>query len=131
MAFKKIHFFKIFAHCGLISEALNSGYKTPACGDFCYRILIRTNWKILIFIPISFYYSFLLSFFSSKKVLNSHFLLNFFFQSKLAHIGESRMEMDYKLVENEGLFQEYLEMGKKFLIRRKSSANSSSYFLLS
>jgi hypothetical protein len=35
-----------------------------------------------------------------------------FFQSKLAHIGESRMEMDYKLVENEGLFQEYLEMGK-------------------
>ena len=35
-----------------------------------------------------------------------------FLQSKLAHIGESRMEMDYKLVENEGLFQEYLEMGK-------------------
>ena len=32
-------------------------------------------------------------------------------QSKLTHIGESRMEMDYKLVENEGLFQEYLEMG--------------------
>ena len=24
------------------------------------------------------------------------------------------MEMDYKLVENEGLFQEYLEMGKFF-----------------
>ena len=24
------------------------------------------------------------------------------------------MEMDYKLVENEGLFQEYLEMGKYF-----------------
>ena len=37
-----------------------------------------------------------------------------FLQSKLAHIGESRMEMDYKLVENEGLFQEYLEMGKYF-----------------
>ena len=35
-----------------------------------------------------------------------------YFQSKLAHIGESRMEKDYKLVENEGLFQEYLEMGK-------------------
>ena len=39
------------------------------------------------------------------------------FQSKLSTIGESRMEMDYRLVENEGLFQEYLEMGnvtKKF-----------------
>jgi len=34
------------------------------------------------------------------------------FQSKLSTIGESRMEMDYRLVENEGLFQEYLEMGK-------------------
>jgi len=34
-------------------------------------------------------------------------------QSKLNTIGESRMEMDYRLVENEGLFQEYLEMGKK------------------
>ena len=35
------------------------------------------------------------------------------FQSSLREIGESRMECDYKLVENEGLFQEYLEMGKK------------------
>ena len=37
-----------------------------------------------------------------------------FFQSKLENIGESRMEMDYRLVENEGLFQEYLEMGKLY-----------------
>lgn len=29
----------------------------------------------------------------------------------LKEIGETRMECDYKLVENEGLFQEYLEMG--------------------
>jgi len=35
-------------------------------------------------------------------------------KSKLAHIGESRMEKDYKLVENEGLFQEYLEMVLQF-----------------
>ena len=27
-------------------------------------------------------------------------------------LPESRMEMDYRLVENEGLFQEYLEMGE-------------------
>jgi hypothetical protein len=33
-------------------------------------------------------------------------------QSKLKSIGGSQMEQDYKLVENEGLFQEYLEMGK-------------------
>jgi len=26
------------------------------------------------------------------------------------------MEMDYRLVENEGLFQEYLEMGKEFIL---------------
>ena len=32
-------------------------------------------------------------------------------QAKLSEIGASRMECDYKLVENEGLFQEYLEMG--------------------
>ena len=37
-----------------------------------------------------------------------------FLQSQLSHIGESRMEMDYRLVENEGLFQEYLEMGEWF-----------------
>ena len=36
-------------------------------------------------------------------------------QSQLSHIGESRMEMDYRLVENEGLFQEYLEMGELLL----------------
>jgi hypothetical protein len=30
----------------------------------------------------------------------------------LKSIGGSQMEQDYKLVENEGLFQEYLEMGK-------------------
>ena len=33
-------------------------------------------------------------------------------KAKLSEIGASRMECDYKLVENEGLFQEYLEMGK-------------------
>ena len=33
-------------------------------------------------------------------------------KAKLSEIGESRMECDYKLVENEGLFQEYLEMGE-------------------
>ena len=37
------------------------------------------------------------------------------FKSKLARIGGSQMEQDYKLVENEGLFQEYLEMGQFFL----------------
>lgn len=36
----------------------------------------------------------------------------FLFQSNLKYVAESRMEEDYKLVENEGLFQEYLEMGK-------------------
>jgi len=40
-----------------------------------------------------------------------HSLL-FLFQSMLKSIGGSQMEQDYKLVENEGLFQEYLEMGK-------------------
>lgn len=30
----------------------------------------------------------------------------------LQDIGKSRMECDYRLVENEGLFQEYLEMGE-------------------
>jgi len=35
-------------------------------------------------------------------------------RSQLSHIGESRMEMDYRLVENEGLFQEYLEMVLQF-----------------
>mgnify|MGYP001244237110 CR=1 FL=1 len=49
-----------------------------------------------------------------KKISIFHNFLPLFLQSKLAHIGESRMEMDYKLVENEGLFQEYLEMGKYF-----------------
>ena len=49
----------------------------------------------------------------SQYNLDLQFTRIFFsLQSKLAHIGESRMEMDYKLVENEGLFQEYLEMGK-------------------
>jgi hypothetical protein len=38
--------------------------------------------------------------------------LIFLFQSMLKSIGGSQMEQDYKLVENEGLFQEYLEMGK-------------------
>jgi hypothetical protein len=37
----------------------------------------------------------------------------FTFQSHLGSIGGSQIEQDYKLVENEGLFQEYLEMGKK------------------
>ncbi|XP_023344103.1 anoctamin-7 [Eurytemora carolleeae] len=35
-------------------------------------------------------------------------------KSKLASIGGSQMEQDYKLVENEGLFQEYLEMVLQF-----------------
>ena len=35
----------------------------------------------------------------------------YIFQSALKEIGVSRIECDYKLVENEGLFQEYLEMG--------------------
>ena len=34
------------------------------------------------------------------------------YQSNLANIGASQMEEDYKLVSNEGLFQEYLEMSK-------------------
>ena len=38
--------------------------------------------------------------------------LCFLLKAKLSEIGASRMECDYKLVENEGLFQEYLEMGK-------------------
>ena len=33
-------------------------------------------------------------------------------QSNLANIGASQMEEDYKLVSNEGLFQEYLEMSE-------------------
>ena len=46
-------------------------------------------------------------------------------KAKLSEIGASRMECDYKLVENEGLFQEYLEMGKvgcRNHMRRLSSA---------
>merc|ERR550539_1697015 len=35
-------------------------------------------------------------------------------KAKLSEIGTSRMECDYKLVENEGLFQEYLEMVLQF-----------------
>merc|ERR1719150_2761745 len=35
-------------------------------------------------------------------------------KAKLSEIGASRMECDYKLVENEGLFQEYLEMVLQF-----------------
>ena len=34
-------------------------------------------------------------------------------QSALSSSGASQIEQDYLLVENEGLFQEYLEMGKK------------------
>ena len=33
-------------------------------------------------------------------------------QSGLSRVGGSQTEQDYKLVENEGLFQEYLEMGE-------------------
>ena len=36
-----------------------------------------------------------------------------FVQSNLANIGASQMEEDYKLVSNEGLFQEYLEMSEQ------------------
>ena len=48
------------------------------------------------------------------------------------------MEDDYKLVENEGLFQEYLEMGKQsmfiidvFLQKRKYRKNITSGCLVS
>ncbi len=47
-------------------------------------------------------------------------------QSKLSEIGESRMECDYRLVENEGLFQEYLEMGK-LVVLGKSKAVAMFY----
>ena len=54
-----------------------------------------------------------------KKVIISFkkCLINLLLQSNLSNIGASQMEEDYKLVENDGLFQEYLEMSKKtFLI---------------
>ena len=35
-------------------------------------------------------------------------------KANLASMGASQMEEDYKLVENDGLFQEYLEMGECF-----------------
>ena len=49
-----------------------------------------------------------------KKVIISlkNCLINFLLQSNLSNIGASQMEEDYKLVENDGLFQEYLEMSK-------------------
>ena len=40
-------------------------------------------------------------------------MINLLLQSNLSNIGASQMEEDYKLVENDGLFQEYLEMSKK------------------
>lgn len=40
-------------------------------------------------------------------------MLYYFLQSNLANIGASQMEEDYKLVSNEGLFQEYLEMSEQ------------------
>ena len=42
------------------------------------------------------------------------------------------MECDYKLVENEGLFQEYLEMGENLPVKSLSSTatNSPLHFLL-
>ena len=40
-------------------------------------------------------------------------LIYLLLQSNLSNIGASQMEEDYKLVENDGLFQEYLEMSKK------------------
>ena len=59
------------------------------------------------------------SLFNRRRVLYSWKLENkipyLSFQSSLREIGESRMECDYRLVENEGLFQEYLEMGKTTL----------------
>ena len=53
------------------------------------------------------------------------------FKAKLSDIGTSRMECDYKLVENEGLFQEYLEMGKFKQIRalRKAAFKVQSNLL--
>ena len=50
-----------------------------------------------------------------KKVIISlkKCLINLLLQSNLSNIGASQMEEDYKLVENDGLFQEYLEMSKK------------------
>ena len=49
-----------------------------------------------------------------KKVIISlkKCLINLLLQSNLSNIGASQMEEDYKLVENDGLFQEYLEMSK-------------------
>ena len=36
------------------------------------------------------------------------------FQSKLSSSGNNQIEEDYRLVDNEGLFQEYLEMVLQF-----------------
>lgn len=47
-----------------------------------------------------------------KKESKFHFKINVFLQSHLSSIGGSQIEQDYKLVENEGLFEEYLEMSK-------------------
>ena len=83
----KIAHFADFCPLWFNFKALNSGYKTPACGDFCYRILIRTNW-ILIF-P---YFILLLSsylFFHQKRVEFSFLLLNFFFSPSF-HTLENR-----------------------------------------
>lgn len=49
-------------------------------------------------------------------------------QSNLANIGASQMEEDYKLVSNEGLFQEYLEMSEQAV---KYEALCSTKFQLS
>ena len=63
-----------------------------------------------------------------KKESKFHFKINVFLQSHLSSIGGSQIEQDYKLVENEGLFQEYLEMGKhSFLIKNVSKV----FFLIS
>lgn len=46
-------------------------------------------------------------------MIDKYFMLFNFVQSNLANIGASQMEEDYKLVSNEGLFQEYLEMSEQ------------------
>jgi len=33
-----------------------------------------------------------------------------------SHVKKTRWEEDYEMIENEGLFEEYLEMGESFMI---------------
>ena len=108
---KTAYYFILFKKYGKV-------WNVPLGHFFKHELLIYKEW-ILIF-PY-FILLLLLSssylFFHQIRSVEFSFFIEFFFQSKLSHIGESRMEMDYKLVENEGLFQEYLEMGKNFFYK--------------